>query len=195
MTDKTEPELTDLDQADLIQLFSEPDAVKPPEYHTILEVWREVLRPAAGEATTKPSPQWCNRMVQSYAGVRYQDMLDFRDLYFGRLIHLADLLNEEIATDDDCLTYSKPEDDVLENAGHYKNLLLVWQQAILQWELDWDCQNPNAAAELGVISEVHKVFFGPEGLTNFLDNVGFQFSEADQQELADGLNELREAAQ
>ena len=197
MPEPTEVELTETDQADLLHLFGEPDGVSvedTPEFHTVLEVWSKVLEPAEREKDLKPSPQWCNRMVQSYPGIRYADMLDFRDGYFGMIIELAAMLQAEIDTDSDCLSYRTPEDDARENATHYKQMLLTWQSAILQDELDWDCQDPKAAVQLAIISEVHKMFFGQEGITAYLDVIGFQFTEDDQVELGLALNELREAA-
>lgn len=196
MTDET-VEYTEVDQADILQMYGEPDggAERPdlpePSFHTVLEVWREVLKPAAQEATKKVTPQWANRMVASYAQLTFADMNDLRDLYFFRIGELAGIVDAEIAVDDQALRWSTPEEDAVENAAHYKGILTEWQCKFLGWELAWDCASPGAAVELAAISEVHKMFFGQTGLTQFLDNIRFEFTDADQAELAGALEELR----
>ena len=163
-----------------------------PSFHPVLEVWREVLRPAATEATTKVTPQWASRIIQSYPQIQFADMNAVRDSYFGKILQLAKVLDLEIEEDDECLGYTTPEEDVEHNAHHYKNLLLNWQLAFLQWELDWDCTDDHAAVELAAISEVHKMFFGQNGITAFLDNIKFEFTESDSAYLAEALQELKD---
>ena len=182
--------LTDQDLRDL-ELLGSTDGDTVPSYHTILEVWREVLKPAAVEARKKVTPRWASNMVAQYAGVTFADCNELRDRYFAKIAELLNILTLEIGTDPDCLSYTTPEDDALENSTHYKNLLLQWQLAVLNWEMEWDCTQPHAGAEIAAISEVHKMFFGDTGLTQFLDNIKFEFTEDDQQQLADALNEFR----
>lgn len=81
-------------------------------YHTILEVWREVLRPAASEQTKRITPQWATRVIGTYHGITYADMPAFRELYFGKILHLAGILDDEIASDDECLNLTSAEEDV-----------------------------------------------------------------------------------
>ena len=105
--------------------------------------------------------------------------------------HVCVVLDNEISTDDQCLTYTEPAEDAKENSHHYKNLLLQWQLMFLQWELEWDPTTPYAAIELGAISEAHKMFFGQTGITAFLDNIGFEYTEDDQQVMQETLAEFR----
>lgn len=180
-------ELSDADEADLKRLLSED-----VEYHTLLEVWREVLKPAAVEATKRVTPQWAMRMVQSYPQLTVQDTIELRDRFYAKIQDLAKILDAEIETDSDALSRTTQETDAADNREHYLNLLLNWQKQILQWELDWDCTDPQAHIEVAAISETHKMFFAREGLTGFLDNIGFEFDEDDGQIIADALEELKE---
>lgn len=189
MTENQSLELTEQDKADLEALNAEP-----PVFHPVLEVWREVLRPAAAEASKKVTPQWASRMVASYNGLTYPEMNEVRDRYYGKIQELAAILDFEISTDEDCLSYDKPEEDAEHNSHHYKNLLMQWQLAFLQWELDWDCTDEHAVAELAAISEVHKMFFSQTGISAYLDQIRFEYTESDQAELAAALEELREGA-
>jgi hypothetical protein len=182
--------LSEQDKADLEALNAEEDV---PPYHTILESWREVLRPAAKEGDKRPTPQWCNKLVASYIGLTYADMYNFRDLFFSRIGKLLEILEGVIDSDDECLHYTSAEEDRAENAKHYKEILKLWQLEILRWELDWDCLNPDAAADLASISEVHKMFFeAGMGLVQWLENIQLNFTEADQTELALALKGLQE---
>lgn len=182
--------LSEQDKADLEALNAEEDA---PPYHAILESWRAILQPAAAEGQKRPTPQWCNKLVASYNGLTYADMYNFRDLLFGRIAKMLEIIDAEIAKDDECLNVVNAEEDREQNAVHYKAILTDWQVEILRWELDWDCLNPDAAADLASISEVHKMFFeAGMGLVQWLENIQMQFTESDQIELANTLNALRE---
>lgn len=181
-------ELTSQDEEDLAKLLSEG---KAPDYHTILEVWRETLVPAETELVKRVTPTWAARIVASYTGVSFADMNLYRDTYFGMFIELLDILRAEIDTDEECLKFYSPADDAENNANHYKNVLRDWQKALLLWELEWDCTDPAAPVKLAAIAEVHKAVFGPTGITQFLDNIGLEFNESDQVEMGEALNEYR----
>jgi hypothetical protein len=182
-------EMSEKDEADLKALL---EGSVEPDFHTVLEVWREVLKNGPELAKEKVTPQWATKIVSQYSGIGFVDMEDVQTRYFGKIAELANILDIEIKSDKDCLTYTTFEDDKIENAHHYKNLLRDWQLTFLQWELDWETVSHDAAIELCAISEVHKMFFGPTGLTAYLDNIQFEFTEQDQQDLAEALLELRD---
>jgi hypothetical protein len=175
-----------------------PTEEEAPRYHTILEVWREVLKPAHAEVLKNVTPQWAGKMVQSYPQIKYSDCEDLRDRYYAKLFQLEAQLLQEIGTDENCLTWETPEEDVQHNSHHYKNLLLQWQLSFMQWELDWRSFHKDAAVELAAIGECHIIMFGsPErqGLTAFLGNVKFELTEDDQAEIQAELNALREQSE
>lgn len=184
-------ELTEQDEADLASLHALPEDEEAFEYHPVLMVWREVLAPATEEATRKVTPQWASRICSAYQQIEFADMEQYRNNYFGKVEELRQILLAEIATDEECLRYTTPEEDAAENGEHYRNLLRDWQKAVLGWELDWETTAPDAAVELAAISEVHKMFFGPTGVTAYLDNIGFEYTEAHQSEMAAALEEFR----
>lgn len=165
------------------------------EYHTILEVWREVLKPAASERVKRITPQWATRIVNSYSRISYYDMPAFRDLYFGKILHLATLLEDEIATDDECLNLTSAEEDAEHNSNHYLNVLFAWQMQFMQWEIEWDSTSSEAALEVAALAEVHKMFFDPQGITALLDQINFQFTDTDRDTLGELLAGLIENAE
>jgi hypothetical protein len=187
-----ELEFSDRDKEELDKMLAE-GADTAPDFHTVLEVWREVLRPAADLADEKVTPQYASKMVASYGGITFGDMEELQRRYYFKINDLLQILIAEIATDEECLTYTKPEEDAEHNSAHYKQLLIDWQLRFLQWELDWDTNSRDAAVELAAISEVHKMFFSQTGITAYLDNIRFEFTEADQNDLAAALSELRDA--
>jgi len=186
VTETTMPEFETVD--DLVK-----DAAENAGYHTILEVWREVLKPAQTERTKKITPQWANRIVTTYNGLSFSEMPIFRERYFDKLAELEGILHDEIASDDECLNAATPAEDVEANTFHYLNVLINWQKAFLAWELDWECTHSDASIELSAISEVHRMFFDQNGLTALLDQIKFEFSDQDRDLLAAELQELRES--
>lgn len=185
---------TVLDKDDLTVEDIIEDANKAA-YHTILEIWREVLRPAANEMTKRVTPQWATRVVNQYHGLTYKDMPAFRSEYFGSILQLAQILDAEIETDDECLKYISAEEDVEHNTHHYLNVLFAWQMQFMQWELDWDPAAPDAAIKIAALGEVHKMFFDPQGLTALLDEIKFEFTDTDRDTLGELLNGLIENAE
>ena len=182
-------ESIDLSDAQIQQFIDAGGQV--PKFHTVLEVWREVLKHSVDERDAHVNAGWASKIVSSWPEVTYAQMETYRDTYFGLLIDAFDILEIEIASDADCLSYDEPADDAIENAAHYKNLILLWNMAFQQAELDWQCTQPDAGVWVAAISEANKAIFGPTGVTQYLDNIGFEFTEADQQQLSDALGEQR----
>lgn len=189
MNDNNEAiEMTDQDLEDLRVLQEEPEA----ERHTLLEVWRELLKPAATEAQKPVTAGWASAITQLYPKIDFADMPEFHIRYYDKIGQLLKILLAEIETDDQCLERRDRVDDLEGNGVHYKNLIFLWKSQIMQWELDWSTTDPFAAVELGTISEVDKMFFSAKGIVAHFDDIGFQFTEDDQAELTDVLNGLSE---
>lgn len=199
-TESVELPLTEQDKADLKTMHAE-DALtvlregEEPSFHTVLEVWREVLKPAFAERNNRVTPQWATRICASYKEINYADFAAFKDLYYDRIEELINILVAEIDSDEECLNQETPIEDVAHNAQHYKNIIRDWQVRFLEWELAWSPDHSDAAIQLATISEIHRMILGPEGLLPFLESIQFQFSEEDQTWLRDELEAVREAAQ
>lgn len=179
-------EMSDQDELDISALYAEE-----PDYHTILEVWREVLKPTASEAKKSVGGTWAARINAQYPYIKFQEMHGFRDLYFAKIAELVAILDYEIASDPNCLKQLEVKLDATHNDVHYRNLLTEWQRAVVLWEIEWDCTAPDSHLELAAISETHKFFLGNNGILGYLDNIGFEFTEDDKQELANALNEMK----
>lgn len=193
MNEPTQP--TEHIEFDVPDDASELAPEDPGPYRTLLEIWRAVLEPAAqGDMRKDPiSPQWATKMVTTYPGLVFADVNDIHHGVFDMAAALAKLLDEEIASDDECLKQATAEEDHQENAGHYRNMLAGWQIHLLTQELSWNPSDKDAAVRLAVLSEVQQMFLGQTGLVAHLDTIGFQFTEADQAELAELLTDARQA--
>ena len=163
-------------------------------YRTILELWREVLKPAENELGKKVLPQWGTRIVGSYPEIAFKDMPDFRDLYYTRILRLTKILVDLIATDDECLKRMSAEEDAQLNGMLYRQIITEWQKQFLTWEIEWDCESETAAIDIATMAEVHKMFFSQEGLITLLDQIGLEFTDADRETLAGELLMMKEAA-
>lgn len=172
---------------------SELDPPEEHQYHTLLEVWRALLKPGRDGTARKQrvTPQWATKVVNTYPQVEFSDTLDVHHRLFDLIEALGDILDAEIETDDQCLTHASAEEDRVENSQHYLNLLREWQTYLLRMELAWSPVNADAAVELAALSEVHAMFLGQNGLVAHLDSIGFQFTDDDQQALQDALESVK----
>lgn len=163
----------------------------PPEHHAILEGWRAILSAAPAEGAKKIAPGWAMKIVSAHPQVKLSEIGLFRDIFFQKIAEMSKILDYEIASDDECLKRLTIESDKDENSVHYINVITNWQLQIAQWELDWDFAQPDAGVEIAAIAEIQSMFFSQIGITALLDNIGFDFTPADQEELTRQLDELR----
>lgn len=164
---------------------------EPPEFHTILEVWREVLKTAPDEADKPVTPAWANRIQSAFPQIKIQDMNAYRDMYYGIVEDMRQIVEFEISTDEAALEHNTAEDDRTFNAAHYKNVIRDWQLLILNWEISFDCTDEDAHIQIAAYSEAHKMFLGQQGLLSFLEQIQFEFTDEDRAEMHETLEELK----
>ncbi len=181
--------ITDEDQLTIEDFLEQTAEAK---YHTALEIWQEVLKSARLERPKKITPQWANRICTTYHQMTFADMPEFKERYFDKLEELLTVLTIELATDEEALNLTTPEEDAELNAFHYINVLIDWQKVFLQWELDWDPAMLSAPIELAAISEVHRMFFDKTGITSLLDNIPFEFTDEHRELLATTLQQMKQ---
>lgn len=192
--------MTDQTPLDETVEFDVPDDAReldPPEqtpYHTLLEVWRAVLKPARdGTARSQPvTPQWATKIVSTYPEVTFRQTVDVHHLMFDLIDSLGQILDDIIKDDDQSLTHASPQEDVENNSAHYIRVLTEWQTYMLREEMGWNPLDANASIFLAALSEVHGMFFGEKGLVAHLDAIGFQFTEDDQQNLQEALEATKQ---
>ena len=164
-----------------------------PSYHTLLEVWSTVLANSDSWRDDRIIPQWVTKVVRNYVEVSIADCIKVHKLYYEIVDEMKEILRLEIAGDPECLTHLTPESDIAENLTHYKNILLLWQQAFMARELDWHPEIEDAGVILAALSEAHELFFGDRGLVQHLGHIGFadHFTEADREDVNTVLEEMK----
>lgn len=183
-TESIENPLTDKDREDLDKLMGEHPEV---DYHPVLKVWMEVLKPEVRESRKGITVQWATMICGKYPQMTYAQVPAFHDRYFELLDEIYAELAEIVAADEDCLKYTTREEDLEFNSGHYKELLLQWQIVLLNAELSWDPRLEEAAADVAAMGEVYTFLFGERGLTGHLEAIQLDFTDADQEELRAAL--------
>lgn len=175
-------EFSEQDEADLAALGVTTG--DEPTFHPILKVWKEVLSNLPAQVDEKITPQYAMRICQTYPQLTFADMNKVRDAWHQKMEAFRQVLLETIDSDEDCFTPTTPEEDKAQNSKHYRTLLLEWQRLLLRWEMGWDCEDPEAAVDIASTAEVHSFFFSTTGLTAHLQNIQFDYTEADQAEVA-----------
>lgn len=189
MNDQTpETAMSEQDEKALATLLGEAADMK---YNPVLRIWQEILSERNRKHGARVTIPWANAICGKYQGMTFALMPSFVALYFDFMARLVDVLEVEISTDPDCLKRHTVDEDLEENAGHYKALLTDWQKTILAAELAWDPVHAEAPAYVAALGEISQFFFGEVGLTGHLGAVGFDFTDEDQQALADTLNEYQ----
>lgn len=194
-TSQLESQLTVQDILDTPEGDIPSEVVAEGPYHTILEVWSTIVGAAPSEAEKRITPQWATRMAAKHTGITVQDAGLLQDYYFGYILDLAKILQFEIEQDDECLNMASAQEDVEHNSLHYKNILITWQKQFLQWEIEWTYSDADAAIQVAALSEVHSMFFSPEGVTGLLDQINFEFTDTDRDLLQQELQEILDQAE
>lgn len=192
MKDNPEVTMTEQDELDIAKLLSDPNV--KPVFKPILTVWREILSHVPNERTKPVTPQWAVRMLSTFVGLSFGDLQRLQDSYFDKMAVLAQIVDDEIASDDECLKVMDVDEDRTENAGHYLAIITAWQKKFMGWELDWRTENADAAIELAAISESHTSLFGNDvrpGIVQYLDSINLRFTDEDQAELQRQLHEMK----
>lgn len=200
MTDQPMPEddytetgvelpLTEQDEADLASMHAEPDTF---EYHTVLQVWLEILKQENLEANRTITPRWATTIVSKYDEIMFSDMPAYVDEYFDLVTACREIIQTAVNDEGgECLVYNNAEEDALENAEIYKWILLQWQLEFLRRELTWNCESANAAVQIAALGECHGVFFGETGLSGHLEVIKLEYTDEDREALQAALDELR----
>jgi hypothetical protein len=181
-------ELTEQDKADLRDLYGEQEEAT---YHSILQVWAEIMKPENIEANKGITMQWSTMICGMYPLMDYGHMQAFHDKYFALLEDAAQRVRDKIADNEDCLSVYNAEEDVAANGTLYKELLFEWQLDLQAVELEWSSSDPDAPATVAALGEVQKFLFGERGLTGHLEVIKLEFTDVDQTELREALDEQR----
>ncbi len=159
------------------------------QYNPLLKVFKHLLEPVKTLKDEKLTMQYCSRIIDNYSGIEFKDMENYNNQYVDYVLELLNILDEIIASDDECLNVTNEDEDLEHNRVNYLNLVLQWQIAMQQWSFDWDCLDKKAAIKLAAQNEAGLLAFGEKGLVGFFSSIQFNLTDDEQQTISDAVLE------
>lgn len=158
---------------------------------TLLESWLSVLSNAEGARDERITPSETIAALGRHANLlTLADIPRYFDRYYELLIGAYDIVRAQVEDNVEALNVSK-EDDAELNWKHYANIYMLWRQHLVTAEREWDINSEGAAAELAALQDAAGFLFGPTGLVQHLDVIGFSLTPEDM-ELMDDAAEAKD---
>lgn len=158
---------------------------------TLLESWLAVLSNAEGARSERITPSETIAALGRHANLlTLADIPRYFDRYYELLIGAYDSVRAQVEDNVEALNVSK-EDDAELNWKHYANIYMLWRQHLMTAEREWDINSEGAAAELAALQDAAGFLFGPTGLVQHLDVIGFSLTPEDM-ELMDDAAEAKD---
>lgn len=158
---------------------------------TLLESWLSVLSNAEGARSERTTPSETIAALGRHANLLTLDDIPwYFNQYYELLIGAYDIVRAQIEDNVEALNVSK-EDDAELNWKHYANIYMLWRQHLMTAEREWDINSDLAAAELAALQDAAGFLFGPTGLVQHLDVIGFSLTPEDM-ELMDDAAEAKD---
>ena len=158
---------------------------------TLLESWLSVLSNAEGARSERTTPSETIAALGRHANLLTLDDIPwYFNRYYELLIGAYDIVRAQVEDNVEALNVSK-EDDAELNWKHYANIYMLWRQHLMTAEREWDINSEGAAAELAALQDAAGFLFGPTGLVQHLDVIGFSLTPEDM-ELMDAAAEAKD---
>lgn len=148
---------------------------------TLLESWLSVLSNAEGARSERTTPSETIAALGRHANLlTLKDIPGYFDRYYELLIGAYDIVLAQVEDNVVAPNVSK-EDDAELNWKHYANIYMLWRQHLMTAEREWDINSEGAAAELAALQDSAGFLFGPTGLVQHLDVIGFSLTPEDME--------------
>ena len=152
---------------------------------TLLESWLSVLSNAEGARSERTTPSETIAALGRHANLlTLKDIPGYFDRYYELLIGAYDIVRAQVEDNVEVLNVSK-EDDAELNWKHYANIYMLWRQHLMTAERDWTIDAAGAAARLAALQDAAGFLFGPTGLVQHLDVIGFSLTPEDMELMDD----------
>lgn len=162
--------------------------VPEPEPITLLETWRELLKSIDTTRDEPIGPAEASRILQKWPNLKVQELSLHKAWFYDYLSTMHSILLLELAQDPAALQHI--EDDAVDNHHHYLNLIMQWQLQLQHWTSSWDSDAKDAHITMAALAETQQFFFGPNGMSNHLDQIQFEFTEDDATLVAEALESM-----
>lgn len=179
MTDKTtetteNDALSPQDIADLAEFGFGPDG-EPLKQRSLLRLWSEVLSNVEGNAEQPVSIGVAHRIVKGWSQISFQETPIYHQYYHEYLIDVRDILQEKIDANPGAIDF-EDDDDLAENHGIYRELVIEWNILFDKLELAWVAEDPHSHIEFAALVDARGFVFSREGLAGHLEARGFTMS-------------------
>ena len=152
---------------------------------TLLESWLSVLSNAEGARDERIAPSETIAALSRHANLlTLNDIPAYFDRYYELLTGAYDIVRAQVEDNVEALNVSK-EDDAELNWKHYANIYMLWRQHLMTAEREWDIDTAVAAAQLAALQDAAGFLFGPTGLVQHLDVIGFSLTPEDMELMDD----------
>ncbi len=175
-------------------------AVDQPLEMTVLAVWQNVLSNIESQAAERIEPGYATQIIRRWPTLTYKDIPAYYATFHEYLVVYRDVLDEQLRLHPDALKAigfdaGDPDSDAVVNRDIYKELMFEWNLVTAKLEAKWDVTDPDAAAQIAAMAEAQAFVTGGTGIMQALvqPQVGFLWSDQDQQELETRINEAVEA--
>ncbi len=146
---------------------------------TLLESWLSVLSNAEGARDERITPSETIAALGRHANLlTLEEIPWYFDRYYQLLIGAYDIVRAQVEDNVEALNVSK-EDDAEVNWKHYANIYMLWRQYLLTAEREWAINTAGDAAHLAALQDAAGFLFGPTGLVQHLDVIGFSLTPED----------------
>ena len=167
---------------------------------TVLAVWQNVLSNIESQAAERIEPGYATQIIRRWPTLTYKDIPAYYATFHEYLVVYRDVLDEQLRLHPDALKAigfdaGDPDSDAVVNRDIYKEIMFEWNLVTAKLENAWDVSDPNAAAQIAAMAEAQAFVTGGTGIMQALvqPQVGFLWSDQDQQELETRINEAVEA--
>ena len=167
---------------------------------TVLAVWQNVLSNIESQAAERIEPGYATQIIRRWPTLTYKDIPAYYATFHEYLVVYRDVLDEQLCLHPDALKAigfdaGDPDSDAVVNRDIYKEIMFEWNLVTAKLENAWDVSDPNAAAQIAAMAEAQAFVTGGTGIMQALvqPQVGFLWSDQDQQELETRINEAVEA--
>lgn len=158
---------------------------------TLLESWLSVLSNAEGAREELIAPSETIAALSRHANLLTPaDIPWYFDRFYELLVGAHNIVLAQVEGNVEALNASK-EDDAEVNWKHYANIYMLWRQHLVTAEREWDINAESAAAELAALQDAAGFLFGPTGLIQHLDAIGFSLTPEDL-EMMDAAAEAKD---
>ncbi len=152
---------------------------------TLLESWLSVLSNAEGARDERITPSETIAALGRHANLlTLEEIPWYFDRYYQLLIGAYDIVRAQVEDNVEALNVSK-EDDAEVNWKHYANIYMLWRQYLLTAEREWAINTAGDAAHLAALQDAAGFLFGPTGLVQHLDVIGFSLTPEDLEMMDD----------